>query len=135
MLSNKSGEADQFAVALHDGSLQLGKRPAATRKRSMPSVSSSLPMEVDIPTLSRRWSSESARRATQDPPPLATIPAVYSEADIHLENPRTFDVVTEQSKVVPPRAGPLGEKKDSANASAGTSRKPLATNAILHNGC
>lgn len=131
VLSNRSREADQFAVALHDGSLRPGKRPAATRKRSMSSVSSFLPMEVDVPTPIRRWGSESARRATQDPPPLSTIPTVYFETDFHLENPRTFDVVTERSEVVPPQPGPLGEKKGSANGSAGTPRKPLATNVML----
>ncbi|POR38627.1 Vacuolar protein sorting-associated protein 54, partial [Tolypocladium paradoxum] len=101
----RSGQADEFAVVLHDGSLRPGKRPPATRKSSVPSVSSSLPMEVEVPSPIRRWSSEFARRATQGPPPLTTIPAVYFDADFHLENPRTFDVVTERSEVVPPHQG------------------------------
>ncbi|KAK7414109.1 hypothetical protein QQX98_007052 [Neonectria punicea] len=64
---------------------------------------------------------------TSGPPPLTTIPAVYFDANFHLENPRTFDVVTERSEVV----RRLDETKVPANASARAPRKALATNAIL----
>lgn len=121
-LHKRSGETDGFAVVLHDGSLRPGKRRPATRESSVPPASSSLPIEVEVP---------SPKRATQGLPPLTTIPAVYVDADFHLENPRTFDVVTERSEVVPPRPGTLGEKKVPANASAGAPRKTLATHAIL----
>ena len=51
--------------------------------------------------------------------PLTTIPTVYSEEDFHLENPRTFDIVSENSEIVrDPRGTPNG-------------RKSLASNAIL----
>ncbi|RAK79399.1 GARP complex component [Aspergillus fijiensis CBS 313.89] len=60
--------------------------------------------------------------------PLSTIPTVYFEDDFRLENPRTFDVVSEKS-------GILTSKDKSENGaaveSAATGRKALATNAIL----
>lgn len=63
--------------------------------------------------------------------PLSTIPAVYFEDGFHLENPRTFDVVSEKSDVIrQPKSG----KDDKANGAAEpprAGRKVLATNAIL----
>lgn len=66
--------------------------------------------------------------------PLSTIPPVYFEDDFHLENPRTFDVVSEKSDVIRhPR--PPTKDDQAANGAAGepahTGRKVLATNAIL----
>lgn len=66
--------------------------------------------------------------------PLSTIPPVYFEEDFHLENPRTFDVISEKSEVVRPPRPPT---KDDKHANGGapepvhTGRKALATNAIL----
>ncbi|KAJ5089029.1 Vacuolar protein sorting-associated protein 54 [Penicillium argentinense] len=66
--------------------------------------------------------------------PLSTIPPVYFEEDFHLENPRTFDVISEKSEVVRPPRPPV---KDDKHANGGalepahTGRKALATNAIL----
>lgn len=66
--------------------------------------------------------------------PLSTIPPVYFEEDFHLENPRTFDVISEKSEVVRPPRQPT---KDDKLANGGppepvhTGRKALATNAIL----
>ena len=55
--------------------------------------------------------------------PLSTIPNIYFEEPFHLENPRTFDVVSERSEVV---------RDPSHDASTGRGgRKALATNAIL----
>ena len=130
MLHQRSGEADEFAV-LHDSSLRPRKWPPETRKISVPSAFSSLPTEVESPSPTPRWCSDLARRATKGSPPLATIPAVYLDADFHLENPRTFSVVMERSEVVPPRPVTLDEGKVPANANAGAPRKALATNAIL----
>lgn len=60
--------------------------------------------------------------------PLSTIPPLYFEDDFHLENPRTFDVVSEKSDVIrPPKPG----KENGAAEPAHTGRKVLATNAIL----
>jgi vacuolar protein sorting-associated protein 54 len=65
--------------------------------------------------------------------PLSTIPPVYFGEDFHLENPRTFDIVSEKSEVVRPPRPPT--KDDNSNAGVSepmqTGRKALATNAIL----
>lgn len=58
--------------------------------------------------------------------PLSTIPNVYFESNFHLENPRTFDVVSERSEIVRPPGAT--STTDSSNLSG---RKALATNAIL----
>ncbi|KAL2841339.1 Vps54-like protein-domain-containing protein [Aspergillus pseudodeflectus] len=64
--------------------------------------------------------------------PLSTIPPVYFEDDFHLENPRTFDVVSERSEVVtPPKAPTKDNKADTVIEPVQTGRKALATNAIL----
>ncbi|KAL3477686.1 Vps54-domain-containing protein [Aspergillus californicus] len=64
--------------------------------------------------------------------PLSTIPPVYFEDDFHLENPRTFDVVSERSEVVtPPKAPSKDNKMDNGIEPTQTGRKALATNAIL----
>lgn len=58
--------------------------------------------------------------------PLSTIPSVYFDANFHLENPRTFDIVSERSEVVRPTYA------NGAPTMPGSSgRKALATNAIL----
>ena len=61
---------------------------------------------------------------------MATIPNVYFDDDFHLENPRTFDVVSERSEVVRPVPGSVDDKAPS-NGSVAAPRKALATNAIL----
>lgn len=84
---------------------------------------------IDSPTLPRRSSSGLRNRQTQGPPPLSTVPAVYFDDDFHLENPRTFDVVSERSEVVRPVPG--SDEKLAGNGQVGAPRKALATNAIL----
>ncbi|KAM0333003.1 hypothetical protein ACHAQA_001660 [Verticillium albo-atrum] len=71
-----------------------------------------------------------SRRGAQGPPPLSTIPNVYFDDAFHLENPRTFDVVSERSEVVRPAPGSADEK-GASNGHAAAPRKALATNAIL----
>lgn len=61
--------------------------------------------------------------------PLSTIPTVYFEDDFHLENPRTFDVVSEKSEIVTPSKDKF--ENGGALEPAPTGRKALATNAIL----
>ncbi|KAJ5165566.1 Vacuolar protein sorting-associated protein 54 [Penicillium coprophilum] len=66
--------------------------------------------------------------------PLSTIPPVYFEEDFHLENPRTFDVISEKSDVVRPPRPPTKDDKHANGLVAEpvqTGRKALATNAIL----
>ncbi|TQS31916.1 hypothetical protein Golomagni_07788, partial [Golovinomyces magnicellulatus] len=64
----------------------------------------------------------------QGPPPLSTIPAVYFDDDFRLENPRTFDVVSERSEVIPSTGTDSRARSDREQAAP---RKALATNAIL----
>ncbi|KAJ5837039.1 Vacuolar protein sorting-associated protein 54 [Penicillium robsamsonii] len=66
--------------------------------------------------------------------PLSTIPPVYFEEGFHLENPRTFDVISEKSDVVRPPRPPTKDDKHANGLVAEpvqTGRKALATNAIL----
>lgn len=66
--------------------------------------------------------------------PLSTIPPVYFEEDFRLENPRTFDVISEKSEIVRPPRPPTKDDKNSNGGlveSSHTGRKALATNAIL----
>jgi vacuolar protein sorting-associated protein 54 len=79
----------------------------------------------------RRRSSATNRRNRNEPTPLSTIPTVYFEEDFHLENPRTFDVVSERAEIVrPPPGTPVVEQK-AANGTLLPPRKSLASNAIL----
>ena len=89
-----------------------GPQPGHSRAGS---TISSLASPTEAPQPPRRVSAQRRRAVT----PLSTIPSVYSEEDFHLENPRTFDIVSEHSELVrDPKAAPTG-------------RKSLATNAIL----
>ncbi|KAI3331812.1 putative GARP complex component [Xylariaceae sp. AK1471] len=60
-------------------------------------------------------------------PSLSVIPSIYFDEDFHLENPRTFHVVSERSDIVPP--DPTTQKASDENFTQ--PRKVLATNAIL----
>ena len=89
---------------------------------------------LDTSPSKRRTNTTISKRSAHAPTPLSTIPSVYFEQDFHLENPRTFDVVSERSDVVRPAAGVLSADKavnGSANGSIPGGRKALATNAIL----
>ncbi|KAG9792241.1 GARP complex component, partial [Aureobasidium melanogenum] len=79
-------------------------------------MSSSVSTPVDTPQPKRRQSGQRRHAAVT---PLSTIPPVYFEEDFHLENPRTFDIVSEHSEIV----------RDPTGTPSG--RKSLATNAIL----
>lgn len=89
------------------------QRPPHSRAGS---VASSVSSPTDGPPQIKRRSSNQRRQAVT---PLSTIPTVYGEDNFQLENPRTFDIVSEHSEIVrDPNAAPSG-------------RKSLATNAIL----
>jgi vacuolar protein sorting-associated protein 54 len=91
-------------------------RPGHSRAGSKNSVGSPL----EEPQSGRRLT---GKRRAQAVAPLSTIPSVYFDNDFHLENPRTFDVVSERSEVVrDPNRNP---------DNTGNGRKALATNAIL----
>lgn len=122
---DRAGKADEPGDPFGDDShnrLRPGRRQASSRKASVSSISSFTNIDARPPV--RRSSSSYARRAAQGPPPLSTIPTVYFDEDFHLENPRTFDVVSERSEVV-------RQEEKASNGSAPAPRKALATNAIL----
>jgi vacuolar protein sorting-associated protein 54 len=58
---------------------------------------------------------------------LSTIPNVYFDDNFQLENPRTFDVVSERAEIAPGTA----KQEQSANGAPLPPRKTLASNAIL----
>ncbi|RMZ68144.1 GARP complex component (Vps54) [Pyrenophora seminiperda CCB06] len=83
------------------------------------------------PKLNRRTSG--SKRAVPTITPLSTIPNIYFDENFHLENPRTFDVVSERSELVKPARNPSTDDYG-ANTSLDIpqpGRKALATNAIL----
>ncbi|KAI5283772.1 hypothetical protein KEM52_003233, partial [Ascosphaera acerosa] len=70
--------------------------------------------------------------------PLSSIPSIYFDDNFCLENPRTFDFVTERSDIARPRQQlassslPTQKPRDDTDATGPvTGRKALATNAIL----
>ncbi|KAI5286505.1 hypothetical protein KEM54_006735, partial [Ascosphaera aggregata] len=64
--------------------------------------------------------------------PLSTVPSIYFDCNFHLENPRTFDFVTERSDIIrsPQHVEDKGKPKNDG-VFPPTGRKALATNAIL----
>ena len=126
--SRRNSKPDDASDVVDDGHLKPGNRPGSIRKASTASISSITLIETPGP--SRRGSGLNRRAPAHGPPPLSTIPNVYFEEDFHLENPRTFDVVSERSEVVRPAPGTLDEKA-AANGHTTAPRKALATNAIL----
>ena len=71
--------------------------------------------------------SRTHRKRTPQISPLSTIPNVYFEEDFHLENPRTFDIVSERAEIVQSHHQVNGQ----VVAPGPSGRKSLATNAIL----
>lgn len=125
--AGRRGSRPEETPDFDEGHLRPSGRSA--RRTSVTSLSSL--SSLDAPSPLRRSSSGGVRsRNAQGPPPLATIPNVYFDDDFHLENPRTFDVVSERSEVVRPAPG-SADDKSASNGSAAAPRKALATNAIL----
>ncbi|KAH7188989.1 Vps54-like protein-domain-containing protein [Fusarium flagelliforme] len=123
----RSDQQDTPTESSGDGYLRPGPKPRPTRKGSTASLSSMNSNDGQSPV--RRPSAGFIRRSTQGPPPLSTIPTVYFDDEFHLENPRTFDIVSERSEVIRPANAEDG--KGALNGSAAAPRKALATNAIL----
>ena len=123
-LLRKGSKTDDFADLLEQ-ERRSPRKPNISRQSSLASLASAI--ETPVP---RRRSSGGARRAVHAPTPLSTIPPVYFEEDFRLENPRTFDVVSERSEVIRPMPGSPNERRAS-NGNVVGPRKALATNAIL----
>ncbi|KAJ4293571.1 hypothetical protein N0V90_008854 [Kalmusia sp. IMI 367209] len=126
ILRKDSVKKDDFADVLERG-LQTGS-PVAT-----PKLSSSAFSPSSSPKPKRRASG--SKRALPTVTPLSTIPTVYFDENFHLENPRTFDIVSERSEVVRPARVKSGDDLATGNGSLEAhqppGRKALATNAIL----
>ncbi|KAL8702427.1 MAG: hypothetical protein Q9201_004402 [Fulgogasparrea decipioides] len=147
---NQAGSLyDAFQRAREDNNVQH-RRPRTTSKsseapstpvtgpsRRQGSVSSVSPSEAVPPALdfpaserpqpTRKTSGGASRRTPFSVTPLSTIPTVYFDPDFHLENPRTFDIVSERSEIASPPLGTNG----SAIVPGTPRRKALASNAIL----
>ncbi|KAG5291556.1 vacuolar sorting-associated protein [Histoplasma ohiense] len=100
-------------------------------ERRLSGQQSSLTPVSEYSTPRRRSSGQRARGPATAP--LSTIPSVYFDEDFHLENPRTFDIVSERSEVVRSLPKPSDEKAPNGafDSRPSSSRKALATNAIL----
>ena len=90
-------------------------------------VIASLGSPTHRPQPKRASSGGVSRRGPLPVAPLTTVPTVYFEDDFHLENPRTFDIVSERSEIVRPPPGANG----AVTTPGQSGRKVLATNAIL----
>ncbi|RAO67171.1 uncharacterized protein BHQ10_003183 [Talaromyces amestolkiae] len=66
------------------------------------------------------------------PTPLSMIPSVYFDENFHLENPRTFDVVSEYAGVIRQPFSTTGDRDSTAaNSTPQSSGKALITNTML----
>jgi vacuolar protein sorting-associated protein 54 len=105
------------------------------QERRYSSISGSPSSISSFDARDRKRTSGTRGRGPQTVTPLSTIPSVYFEEDFHLENPRTFDVVSERSEVLPPppkppmRDGLVADGMTVETFNSG--RRALATNAIL----
>lgn len=81
----------------------------------------------EAPQPKRRVSGGFPRRGALSITPISTIPNVYFEQEFRLENPRTFDIVSERSEIVRPSSSSNGGMMTPGSSG----RKVLATNAIL----
>ncbi|KAM0723701.1 hypothetical protein Q7P37_000689 [Cladosporium fusiforme] len=118
---------DRFADALERKLSKDGTgSPILSRQNS-----STLLSPTDTPTGPPRRRLSATNRRRNEPTPLSTIPPVYFDEEFRLENPRTFDIVSERAEIVrPPPGTPVVEQK-AANGTPLPPRKALATNAIL----
>jgi vacuolar protein sorting-associated protein 54 len=119
--SKKSDRGESLERSLHTAS------PLGT-----PQISGAAFSPNSSPKPKRRTSG--SRRAIPAATPLSTIPTVYFDENFHLENPRTFDIVSERSEVVRPvrtKSDDVDFTNGSLDAPQVQGRKALATNAIL----
>ena len=123
-------KAEAEAQQPRKDSLKKDDRSESVERASAASSPASTPHGTPKPK--RRTSG--TKRGVPAVTPLSTIPNVYFEESFRLENPRTFDIVSERSEVVRPART---TSTDDVNNVSGISeapqpgRKALATNAIL----
>ena len=97
---------------------------STTTKPEIPDSTFGSPLEAPQPR--RRTSGGISRRAGLAVASLSTIPSVYFEDEFRLENPRTFDVISERSEIARPH-----DANGAVVAPGSSGKKALATNAIL----
>ena len=123
---------DESLVSLNENSQ---RRPfTATSISYHGSVSSPMGSPLESSRFKRRISGGTISRVHAQTP-LSTIPDVYFDETFRLENPRTFDIVSERSEIVRPVSGTSSGNHKGTNGSVTapgpTGRRALATNAIL----
>ena len=104
-----------------------GRQGSFSVTQGSDSTSSTVSPPLERPQAKRKASGGLSRRGPLTVAPLSTIPSVYFAPDFHLENPRTFDIVSERSEIVRPPPGANGAVLTPGQGG----RKALATNAIL----
>lgn len=124
-------KAEAEAQQPRKDSLKKDERSESIERASTTSSPAGTPSGTPKPK--RR--SSGTKRGIPAVTPLSTIPNVYFEENFHLENPRTFDIVSERSEVVRPARTTSNDDVNSVNgisdAPQPPGRKALATNAIL----
>ena len=126
-VEEKSSSSFQLASSHDNAALDSITQTVQKRTPSSPSLSrteSASSITNVGATGRRRNSGANTRRAGPTVSPLSTIPGVYFEEDFKLENPRTFDVVSEKAEIV-------RSLVNGSAVSSGTGKKALAANAIL----
>lgn len=113
-----------------------GEPPYRPRHGSRQSSISSILSPIESPQAPRRRSSGGIIKSRLTVAPLSSIPTVYFDENFHLENPRTFDVVSEKSEIIQSPQPQINE--DAGRLGNGNiptisapPKKALATNAIL----
>ncbi|KAJ6261435.1 Vacuolar protein-sorting-associated protein [Drechslerella dactyloides] len=115
-------EVDAFKIS-------LGRSPDSRKASLVPSGSSATIRPQSSDGGGSRKGSLRLRKQSVAIPPLNTVPQIYFDENFHLENPRTFDVVSERSHVI---QSPIQENGPEGLPSMNSlGRKALATNAIL----
>ncbi|KAI4151383.1 MAG: hypothetical protein LQ340_003539 [Diploschistes diacapsis] len=122
--SSRSGSRSGSLVGDISSSIAQKHIPTSPQLNRTDSSSSTTALDY---AYRRKSSSGTGRRAGPVVAPLSTIPSVYFEEGFRLENPRTFDVVSERAEIVRPPVGANG----TAIPPGGTGKKALAANAIL----
>ncbi|KAI9726087.1 MAG: Vacuolar protein sorting-associated protein 54 [Chrysothrix sp. TS-e1954] len=130
----KAADEDSSYFTAH----HVGQHKRSSSQISIPSTPQTPSTVLSPPSSPQATKRPSPTRRTthHGPTPLSTVPKVYFDENFHLENPRTFDVVSEYAEVIPPergasRDGSVGTPNGSITNPAPTRRKALHTNAIL----
>ncbi|KAJ4988592.1 GARP complex component [Stagonosporopsis vannaccii] len=127
----QSAKAEAEAQQPRKDSLKRDERSESIERASTTTSPAGTPSGTPKP----RRRTSGTKRGIPAVTPLSTIPNVYFEENFHLENPRTFDIVSERSEVVRPVRTISNEDVNRvdgiSDAPQPLGRKALATNAIL----